>query len=438
MKKGIVVILVLLAVLVLVSPAIVGRLAEQSMDENLNWAAAESGELKVTSEHFARGWFSSEGQHRVELQEGDLFAALQLLSSPMSADDVPVLLINTRLDHGLIPVTSITRDKGSLAPGLGSAVSTLQVELPDGEIIDVPGTIYSKIGLGGKLHSNYVLEAGSRTEEGVSASWGNVDANVTTDPASGDVVFDATLASLSFDVDGERISLDALTVEGHKKPTAFGFSVGDLELAIEGLSTGSSSIGSSVRMNRMIVSGSSSLDDGRVYAGGNASMAMDAPPLGAVSYEIGIAIAGMDAAAAGALQKKIDELGPNADPMTSYAALEKDAQRLFASGFDLTIERLDVTLPEGTVTSVMNFSFGESDPASFTWSSLLLNTEASIDLSVPVALVETYGMGSPQVAMAIGGGYLARRGDDYVMEARLKKGLLTINGAPIPIPLGTM
>ena len=437
MKKGIVVILVLLAALVLVSPAIVGRLAEQSMDENLNWAAAETGELKVTSEHFARGWFSSEGQHRIELQDGDLLAALQLLSGPVSADDVPVLLVNTRLDHGLIPVTSITRDKGSLAPGLGSAVSTLQVELPDGEIIDVPGTIYSKIGLGGKLHSNYVLEAGSRTEAGVSASWGDVDVNVTTDPASGDVVFDGSLASLSFDVDDESISLDALTVEGHKQPTAFGFSVGDLELELNGLSSGSSA-GNGVRMNRMAVTGSSSLDDGRIFAGGHASMTMDAPPLGAVSYEIDIALAGMDAAATGALQKKIDELGPDPDPMTSYAALEKDAQRLFAAGFDFTVERLDVTLPEGTVTSVMNFSFGESDPASFTWSSLLLNTEASIDLSVPVALVETYGMGSPQVAMAIGGGYLMRRGDDYVMEARLKKGLLTVNGAPIPIPIGTM
>ena len=133
-KKGIVVLLVFLAVVVLVSPAIVGRLAEQSMDENLNWAASESGDVKVTSERFARGWFSSEGQHRIELQDGDLLTALQALAGPISAGDLPVLIINTRLDHGLIPVTSMARDKGSLAPGLGSAVSTMQVELPDGEI----------------------------------------------------------------------------------------------------------------------------------------------------------------------------------------------------------------------------------------------------------------------------------------------------------------
>jgi len=33
-------------------------------------------------------------------------------------------------------------------------------------------------------------------------------------------------------------------------------------------------------------------------------------------------------------------------------------------------------------------------------------------------------------------GYLKKEGDVYVMDADFKKGLLTINGAPIPIPMG--
>ena len=44
----------------------------------------------------------------------------------------------------------------------------------------------------------------------------------------------------------------------------------------------------------------------------------------------------------------------------------------------------------------------------------------------------------PNAAMAIGGGYLVKRGDAYEMNAQMKKGLLTINGAPIPIPFGAM
>jgi uncharacterized protein YdgA (DUF945 family) len=436
-KKGIVVLLVLLAAVVLVSPAIVGRLAEQSMDENLNWAASESGDLKVTSEHFARGWFSSEGQHRIELQDGDLLSALRLFTGTLDADELPVLIINTRLDHGLIPVTSMTRDKGSLAPGLGSAVSTLQVELPDGQVVEVPGTIYSTIGLGGKLHSNYVLAAGSRSDTDVSASWGDVDINVTTDPASGEVVFDGSIGSLSFTADNEMVSLDSLTLEGRQQPTRFDVSVGDIDMVVEGVSIGGG-LGGSTAISRFAVKGSSVLDDDRINVDGQTSMAMEQLPLGAMSYDMTFRLGGVDAAAMGALQQKISDMGDNPDPMAAYALLEPAAQRLFAAGFEFDIERLDVTLPEGTMTSVMQFSIKEGDPATFDWSSLLLNSEASIDVSIPAGLVETFAQGNPQAAMVIGGGYLVKRGDDYVMEARLKKGLLTINGAPIPIPLGAM
>ena len=40
--------------------------------------------------------------------------------------------------------------------------------------------------------------------------------------------------------------------------------------------------------------------------------------------------------------------------------------------------------------------------------------------------------------MVIAGGYLVLRGDAYEVKAQLKKGLLTVNGAPIPIPLGAV
>ena len=42
----------------------------------------------------------------------------------------------------------------------------------------------------------------------------------------------------------------------------------------------------------------------------------------------------------------------------------------------------------------------------------------------------------PGAAMVIGGGYLVKRGDIYELKAEMKKGLLTVNGAPMPIPFG--
>ena len=183
-KKGFVVSLLALAVIVLVSPGIVGRLAEQSMDENLDWAATESEEVTVTSQGFDRGWFSSEGQHRVELRNGELRDALLLLSSNDGDGNLPALIIDTRIDHGLVPLSSMTRDKGSLTPGLGSAISTVRLDFDDGSKVDLPGTIYSQVGLSGELASNLVLDPGSFSEGDETAHWGNVNVLVTTSPSA--------------------------------------------------------------------------------------------------------------------------------------------------------------------------------------------------------------------------------------------------------------
>jgi hypothetical protein len=124
--------------------------------------------------------------------------------------------------------------------------------------------------------------------------------------------------------------------------------------------------------------------------------------------------------------------------MAAYAAAEKDLLALFAAGFEMNFEQFNVTLPQGTVRSKMLFSFKEKDPADFAWTSLLMTTEATIDLSIPEPLIEMLLDVQPGAAMAIAGGYLVKSGDAYVLAAEMKKGLLTVNGAPIPIPFGAM
>ena len=438
MKKSVVAVLILLAVVVLVSPAIVGRLAENSMGENLNWAANESGEVKVTSEKFARGWFSSEGQHRVELRDGELLTAIQAMSGPVDAADLPVLVISTHIDHGLIPVTSMSRDKGSLAPGLGSAVSTLQVELPDGEAIGVPGTIYSKLSLGGNLHSNYVLEAGEHAEDGMTATWGPTDINVTTDPVSGEAAFNGTVGSLSVVDENQAVSLRALAFEGQQAPTTFGISVGDVDFTLDDLVVAVD--GSTVSaIKTLAVKASTDIDGDDLNANATMNMMLqDLPEIGELSLDMIFGLEGADAATMGRVQQALETVGSTGDPMAMYSTIEGDIKTLFASGFDMNFEQLDVTLPQGTISSKMLFSFEEKDAATFDWSSLLLGTEASIDLSIPEPVVEMIVQANPDVAMVIGAGYLVLRGDAYEMKAELKKGLLTVNGAPIPIPLGAV
>ena len=162
------------------------------------------------------------------------------------------------------------------------------------------------------------------------------------------------------------------------------------------------------------------------------------PQFGDMSFEMAFELEGADAEALGRVQQALKNAGASPDPYSVFGPVEQDLKQLFASGFTFNFEKLDITLPMGTVSSKLLFEFGEEDLATFDWTTLLLSTEASIDLSISDAVVQMMVQAEPNMAMAIGGGYLVKRGDAYELEARLKKGLLTVNGAPIPIPLGAV
>jgi len=437
-KKGFVALLVILAIVVLISPAIVGRIAEESMHENLDWAARESGEVSVTTESFARGWFSSEGRHRIVAQGGDLLVVAQALLGPLDADALPVLVVDTKLDHGLIPVSSMSRKKGSLAPGLGSAISRMSVEFPDGRVVELPGTIYSEVGLAGELQSHYELESGSYDDGGTTAPWGATTIDLKMDPGSGTATYDARVGSLSFGDSSETVTLAGLALEKQRRPTKYGIAVGNVAFTMDELSIflpGNEAGG----VKSMSINAKSELDGDDIDAEAVVSAALSGvPQFGEVALDMAVTVGGADAGALGRAQQALESIGASQDPMAAFGPAEQDLKQLFASGFQLNLERLDIRLPLGTVSAKMLFTFAEEDPATFDWTTLLQSTEASIDLSIPDPIVQMMVQAEPNIAMAIGGGYLVKRGDVYALEAQLKKGLLTVNGAPIPIPLGAV
>lgn len=433
MKKSVLALILFAVLVVIVSPGIVGKLAEDTVGENLNWAAQESGELVVTSDGFDRGWFSSAGQHRVTLGEGQLHSTMTA-----AADDepLPALLINTHLDHGLIPVTSMSREQGSLAPGLGNAVSTLAIELGDGQSIDIPGTIYSKVGLSGDLDSRYVVDAGTRVVDDGEVSWQATTINIVSSASTGNIEFDGNIGPMTFGNELQVVAVDGLTVVGQQASTPYGFNVGDVDLSIGEMTISSAGMPMG-GMKGLNLKASSSVDDDIAAAAIRLELSgQTVPNFGDVSVIADLGLTGLDAAALGAVTERLEGLASSQDPNQIMLAAEQEFKGLFAAGFNMNVEQFDVALPMGTVETKMSFEFPGSDQATFEWSSLLLGTVAAIDIRVPEALVQFASSVNPQAGAIVGLGYLKKDGDSYIMDADLKKGLLTINGAPIPIPMG--
>ena len=392
MKKSIVALLVVLALVILVSPGIIGRLAERSLEEDLDTTPKSEGEVIVTPQGFQRGWFSSEGRHRVELRESHLTELLRHSIGGMDAEGLPVLIVDTHLDHGLIPLGSMTREHGSLMPGLGRAVSTLQLEWPDGTTVDLPGNVYSSISLGGDLKSNYVLPAGSVGDAGQTTSWGNVDVNVSIASKGESAALDATVDSASFSQDGGAVTVGKLAFSG-----------------------------SASRSGKGRLGGRSTLD------------LADVPlaDLGAGDVHVTLRFDGIDAAA---FDDVVRVLKKSAVTGTAPAS-DAELRRFVAAGFEFDIDRFEVTTPDGPFSSALHLHVKPMDDASFSWPSALLALDAGAELRMPVKLFERAVALEPNLNALAGLGYLRREGDFYELHAAFRKGLLTVNDAPIPIPL---
>ena len=435
MKKGIVALLILLALVVLISPALVGRLAEHSMDKNLDWATRETREVVVKSQGFDRGWFSSEGQHRIEIRGGRMQAALLTLASANDAGELPALIINTRLDHGLIAISSMSREGGTLKPGLGSAVSTLSIELPDGDSVELPGVIQSTIGLTGELHSNYTLEPGSADIGEAAVNWGAVDVDLTTRPANGRASLAALVEHLAIAADKSEFQANAITLSGDQRQSSFGFAVGETLFTIDSM-TLLTAAGNTMTLGPVSFDSKSFLDGDRVSAQLTLHLnAASSPQFGEVSAVADVSVISVDARALGRLKHTVETLQAAGDAGLILAAVEKDAQELLASGFELRIDQLDIVMPQGPVTSKFNFVVAASDLDSARWTSVLLALDATADLRVPADLVDLAVMMNPEAGAVIAMGFLKKNGEFYEMKAAFKKMLLTINGAPMPIPL---
>ena len=437
MRKSIVILLVIAAIVVLISPGLIGRLAEESVDSNLQWAADENEGIAVTAVRFDRGWFSSEGRHRIDVRDPGMREALASLAGRESDDGDPAVIIDTHIDHGLIPVTSVGRAEGSLAPGLGRGISTLVIEYPDGQTMPVPGTIYSKIGLDGALSANYIVEAGSLQSDGTAASWGGTNIELSTDRDAASFDVEGVIESLVVSDAGDTLRLGRTAFAGNQRASRFGIWVGDFEFGTDSVAV--EEPGADIyRLGPVKLSGTSDIAGERVN--GNFRMSIDTltlPGYGDSDLELAVHFTGLDAAALGRMIGAMDDAGNDAGPEQLRLLLGDDFARLLAAGFELHVDQFDFDLPQGPVSARMRFAIEESDAADFDISAVLLSLDADADLTVSEEFVDFAMATNPDAGAIVGMGYLKKKGDVYEMRAEYAKGLLTINGAPMPIPIGT-
>ena len=438
MKRWIVVLLVVLAAIVLVSPGIVGRLAERNLESNLEWAVRETGEVTVTGGSFDRGWFTSEGTRRIEIRHPQLRALVAELCGVPAAGAPPVLIVSTRLDHGLIPVTSMSRESGSLAPALASAISTLELDPGNGETIAIPGKIVTRVALTGSSTSHYRLDAGTFKDATTRVEWQGADVTVRLDAAGSSLGFDAVVEPVLIESAAETgedtVSVGRITAEGEQQATRYGFNVGRLQAQVASVQSAGAAFGP------LNIDAVTELAGERVNGTATVSVReIVVPGVGTMGLDMDMAVDGLDGTALQGIVAAVEQAQASAAPDAAFAAIypaiESDVRRLLARGLEIRVEQFDLRLPQGLLTSQLHVELPETDSSSFSWAGLLLALQAKADLSVPAAAMDTLLAVNPQANALIAMGILEKDGEVYRLHAEYAKGLLSVNGAPMPIPL---
>ena len=387
--------IVAIVAMVLLAPGLVGSFAEQALSEHVELARRETQGITIRSEHHERRWFRSQSRQRVEIIDPELEARFRELLNLDADAQTPNLLIDTRIDHGPIPFTSLAHEHGSLAPGLARSVSSLSLDRGDADSMPLSARMTGALDFGGTFAAVLRIEAGATPVEdpidGNAASWSTID--------------------LRFDV---------------------GASGGGFELSIDSLQAEDAS--GRYALGPIAIAGSAEASGGRVDMRFRASLHIDeAPGVDASRIAVEAGLDGVDGARLARLRDVVAAMASEADDAAAMAAMEREILAVLAAGLEFRLDRLDIEVPRGRTETRLSLTMASSDAVDYDWSSALEAMVCDAELSVAEAAVEAAMQTNDSIVAAVGTGFLKKDGEVYRMRVKCSNGLMTVNGAPLPL-----
>lgn len=165
-------------------------------------------------------------------------------------------------------------------------------------------------------------------------------------------------------------------------------------------------------------------------------------------HRLDVAVDGLDVASWNAFSSvmtdmqvmahQISEQAPRAafeQQMALMQRFNESVRGLAAAGFSAGIRELSLATPAGPVQGSLELSHPELSAAERdTMLMVMQQLTGSLDVSLPLALVENYPGIRMQLAPLIKQGLLVESGDQLVMTGRMENLVLDINGMGIPLP----
>lgn len=432
MKRTVLVLIILIALAALLGPGLIGKAAEKIIDQELNYAVGRSPRVELVSRDYERGWFSSTINTTLALNGEQYLQAARDFTGEDNVEQ-PVMIIDGSVKHGPFPA--------SLVPSLATSRTKVTLQAGDEHVFELPGEIRTKFGFGGGGSAHYLAEEMHESfEDGtLDAQWEGADVRVD---------FNAGLSKLyttgelgAFVVQGSDGSFvgGPVKLQASQRKTEHGLWLGDGELHVDELSVSSPLENLDYTVKDLSLRTDASLAQDKVtYLVNMEAGEIKGGPLGDVSALLKMTLSDLDAPALGKLMEA------TAGGAENMAGLTGQVQALLAGGPELDLSELRIKTAEGELLLSLNLELPEAESAQQVSLSPALLTQlvGEASLRIPQGILKRLQTLSPQlsqsVQMLVAGGFLKSEGTLYVMDAAYNRGMLTVNGAPIPIPMGNI
>ncbi|MEM7082822.1 MAG: DUF945 family protein [Pseudomonadota bacterium] len=434
MSKFLKIALALALIVFIVAPGVTGFLVESAIEkeESAYTQMIEQGPFKLADSSFERGWFSSDQTVELDLTDPAVAAGLHLIGGA-DHDGLPKLVIETKATHGVIPLASPA--KGGLRPAIAQTESALSLKYGNGEMIELPVTVYSSLGAGQWARIVADPIDNFKLEDEATVSWDGADISATIGDKS---TFSGSLGSVQLASAEGTMNTSEMTIEGTHDIRRFKLGEGETNIKLDNMRFSAAQAGS-FELNDLAVKSSMAVDDGRAIAQSDFL-------IGDIQTSV-MNIDGIDMSAiynvnAAALEKFIEltqELQSSAladeseleDPAAMMAAM----QDLLAEGVGFTLERFNVEMGGDTLKMDLDMQL---PPGTTSLPAVMANGQASGNMVIPEGVVSAISELSPDVAngfmMASMMGFVEEK--DGAFEARMsyKDGVLLLNDLPVPLP----
>ncbi|MEM7502706.1 MAG: DUF945 family protein [Pseudomonadota bacterium] len=426
MRRWLILIIGIAVLVVLLSPGAVGRIAEATLSDNLGWIDSENDDVDIEVLAYERGWFSSTGQHRVVLADSPLAAALTASTGGPLA-----FVVDTQLDHGLIALAPL--GSGSLTPRLASAKSTVTLDQGTRGMSDIPGILYSQLGVFGDSTFRYAVQPGEQSTLGANLSWSEADLLVNASARKRTLGIASRLSNVAVDAGGIRGSVGSALVEATHDRSELAFGVGELEIRVDDLVVDAGAEAGGRLSDFRLTFASRVESDGLA---GDASVDLQGgqiPTLGDLEATTKLRFQGLDA---NAVEGIVRSLRAASDAPLVESMMTDHLMALAAGGGELDITDLVVSVAEGSLRATVSGDWPSVESRqNINWASFALKSRAEADVVIDSALYDALVTRMPEAGTLLALGLLLKKGDQYTMTAELSGGLLKVNGAPMPLGL---